>query len=77
MSTSDSGTTGIVSRPSGLSRYDLPLAVIPAAFLTALLAGEALGVPVRTSLPAGAAVGALALVDALFLNPPGTDDGRR
>jgi hypothetical protein len=52
------------------SRYDLLLAVIPAAFLIALLANVAFSVPLRTALPAGSIVGAAALADGLFFNPP-------
>lgn len=52
------------------SRYDLLLAVVPVAFVMGLLATGAADVPIRVSLSGAAGVGALALVDALFLNPP-------
>jgi hypothetical protein len=53
-----------------VSRYDLVLAVIPAAFLLALLSTVLLSVPLRTTLPASSLVGVLALTDTLYLNPP-------
>lgn len=53
-----------------LSRYDLLLAVIPVAFLCSLAAGTLLSVPTSNALALASAVGAMALVDALFLNPP-------
>ena len=52
------------------SRYDLVLAVIPAAFVVALLANVVFSVPLRTVLAASSLVGALALVDGLYRNPP-------
>lgn len=57
------------SRP-GLSRYDLLLAVIPAAFLVGSAVALAADVPLRLVEPVAASIGALALVDGLFLNPP-------
>lgn len=62
--------TGIDGGRTRFSRYDLLLAVIPAAFLSGLLVSGAAGVPLRLAMPAAAGVGALALVDGLFLNPP-------
>lgn len=53
-----------------LSRYDLVLAVIPAAFLVGLLAARLAGLPLRVAMVSAAAVGAIALLDGLFLNPP-------
>jgi len=53
-----------------LTRYDLLLAVVPAAFLAGALLSVVAGVPLRTALPAAALVAALAIVDGLFLNPP-------
>lgn len=53
-----------------LSRYDLVLAVIPAAFLAASLLGAALPVGPREAMVGAALVGALVLVDALFVHPP-------
>ncbi len=53
-----------------VSRYDLVLAVIPTAFLTALLTANLLSLPARSTLVIAAFISALVLVDALFLNPP-------
>lgn len=53
-----------------LSRYDLLLAVVPTAFVLGLLAVGLADVPFRVAMSSAAAVGALALVDGLFLNPP-------
>ena len=58
------------ARDAGVSRYDLVLAVIPAALLLSLLAGHLLSIPSRTALVAGAVVGLLAMMDGLFRNPP-------
>ena len=52
------------------TRYDLVLAVIPVAFLAAVAAAHLLAVPPETTMLGAAAVGALALCDALFVNPP-------
>jgi hypothetical protein len=52
------------------SRYDLVLAVIPAAFLAAVAVGAALSLPPEVAMLGAAAVGAVALGDALFVNPP-------
>ena len=59
-----------------VTRYDLVLAAIPSAFVAAVLAAHLLSVPVQTALTGASAVGALALIDALFLNPPGGRTGR-
>lgn len=56
--------------PPRFSRYDLLLAVVPVAFVLGLLATGVADVPIRVSLSGAAGVGALALVDALFINPP-------
>lgn len=53
-----------------LSRYDLLLVVVPAAFLVGLLAAGLADVPFEVAMGLAAAVGVLALVDGLFLNPP-------
>lgn len=52
------------------SRYDLVLGLVPVAFVLGLLATGVAGVPIRISLAGAAGVGALAMIDALFLNPP-------
>lgn len=61
--------------PAPVSRYDLVLAVIPSAFLVALILGNVLPVSPRIALASASVVGALALLDALFLNPPRRPDG--
>lgn len=53
-----------------LSRYDLLLGAVPAAFLLGLLAAGLANVPFRVAMGGAAAVGVLALVDGLFINPP-------
>ena len=53
-----------------LSRYDPLLAVVPLSFVAGLLAVGLADVPFRVAMSSAAAVGALALVDGLFLNPP-------
>lgn len=55
---------------ASLDRYDLVLTVIPLALTLSILAGEVLDVPLEAALLGGAAVGAFALADALFLRPP-------
>lgn len=52
------------------SRYDLVLAVIPAAFLIGLMLSQIMDMPVRLGLGLASVFGGAALVDALFLNPP-------
>jgi hypothetical protein len=61
-------------RPS-LSRYDFVLAVIPLALLVGAVGASVAPVPLHAALLGGAAVGVLALVDALFRNPPGRPPG--
>lgn len=60
---------------STLTRYDLVLAVIPSAFVVAMLLGHVFSLSVEASAVVASAVGVLALLDGLFLNPPGTGDG--
>ena len=59
---------------SGLTRYDLVLAVIPSAFVVAMLVGHLLSLSVEASAVVASVVGVLALLDGLFLNPPETGD---
>lgn len=63
---------GVLDRPVELtvSRYDLVLAVIPAVFVVAVLLGHLLPVSPRTAITGAALLGVLAMVDALFVNPP-------
>lgn len=55
-----------------LSRYDVLLLIVPASFMGALLASKTLSLPPQKALFASSIVGALALADGLFLNPPTT-----
>jgi hypothetical protein len=54
-----------------LSRYDLLLLVIPAAFLLALVGSTVSSLPTRVFVAGASVVGALAVADGLFVNPPG------
>ncbi|WP_336003245.1 hypothetical protein [Halorientalis halophila] len=56
--------------PRTLTRYDLVLALIPAVFLLSVVLAHFLGIPMRTALLGASSVGGLALLDALFVNPP-------
>lgn len=69
---SDTTNTAAVS---GVTRYDLVLAVIPSAFVVALLAGHVLSLSVEASAVFASIVGGLALLDGLFLNPPESGGG--
>jgi hypothetical protein len=53
-----------------VSRYDLVLLVIPVAFLLALVTGGLFAIPPQIPLVAAALVGAVAVGDAMFRNPP-------
>lgn len=53
-----------------LSRYDLLLAFMPTVFLVGIVVGHLLSLGMRTTLTGTSIVGVIALVDALFLNPP-------
>jgi hypothetical protein len=57
---------------ASLSRYDLLLVAIPAAFLLAFVTSNALAIGVHAALVGAALVGALAIADAIALNPPRT-----
>lgn len=58
-------------RTLAVTRYDLVLAIIPVALALSFLAGTFLSMPLRTAMLGGSAVSSLALVDAVFLHPPG------
>lgn len=81
MATRDKAVESVDSRASArttgldLSRYDVILVAIPLAFLAALLIGQLLSLPIQAAVVVGAALGALAVVDALFVTPP--RQGRR
>lgn len=52
------------------SRYDLLLALVPLAFLAAGAAAAVLPLGIHASLVAASLVGAGAIVDAVYRNPP-------
>jgi len=71
MATSNRPRTTTVERTDdGLSRYDLLLLVIPAAFPVAIAASQVSSFGITTLMAAASVVGALAVADGLFLNPP-------
>ncbi|NKE38005.1 hypothetical protein GWG54_19860 [Natronococcus sp. JC468] len=51
-------------------RYDLALGTIPIAFVIALVAAAAFGVPAPYALAGAAIVGVGIVVDVCYLNPP-------
>lgn len=53
-----------------LSRYDVLLIALPAAFMLAALTGLLSSVPMRTALVGASLFGGVVLTDALFINPP-------
>jgi len=54
-----------------LSHYDLLLLVIPAAFVLALVGSTMSSLPLSALMAGASLVGALAVADGLFVNPPG------
>lgn len=60
---------------SRFSRYDLLLLVIPTAFLLAFVGSTMTSLPVSTLMAAASMVGALAVADGLFRNPPNHGPG--
>jgi len=59
------------NRPNApVTRYELVLAAIPAAFPIASLFASAVSASTRTAVVVGSVVSLLALFDALFRNPP-------
>lgn len=61
--------------PSTVSRYDVALAAIPAAYLLALLGGVLFAPALRTTLVGASLVAAAVVGDALFVHPPSADTG--
>lgn len=75
MSTSDDhgvlgGPESIDLSPHDLSRYDLVLAVIPLAFVLGVFASGLLSVSMQVGMAMASALGGVAVLDALFVNPP-------
>lgn len=52
------------------TRYDLVLALIPAVFALTLTTAAVVGLSLQTALTGASMVGVLAVLDALFINPP-------
>ncbi|MFC7096804.1 hypothetical protein [Halobaculum marinum] len=55
------------------TRPDALLALIAASLLAAAVATAAFGLPLRVTAPAGSVVGAVAIADGVFRNPPTAD----
>ncbi|MBZ6495158.1 hypothetical protein [Natrinema longum] len=55
---------------TAVTRYDLLLGIIPLAFAVALVTATMLGLSVVQTLLIAGVVGAFAVVDACYLNPP-------
>ena len=53
-----------------VSRYDLLLGCIPAAFAVAFTVSALSGVPTRGAIVGASLVGAVAIVDGVFRRPP-------
>jgi len=54
-----------------MSRYDLVLGVIPLSLLTSVVGASVTALALEPVLGVGALVSLLAMLDALFANPPG------
>ena len=67
---SDGVVERLLSTSGPPSRYDFVLAIIPLALVVAAVAGAVGPLAFHDAILAGAAVGAVAVVDALFVNPP-------
>ena len=52
------------------TRHDLVLAVIPAVFSLTLVAAVVLGLSIQAAIAGASLVGAVAVIDALFIHPP-------
>ena len=63
----DRATTTLVPQAT---RYDLLLAVAPAVFVLGVAASHPASLPPRGGLAGASLVAGLAVVDALFRNPP-------
>ena len=63
----DRATTTLVP---GVTRYDLLLAVVPVAFALGVAASHLASLPPRAGLAGASLVAGVAVVDALFRNPP-------
>lgn len=68
--------SGLIDRSTllSVSRYDFILTVIPLAFLLGYLGSNVGGLSLEGGMAVAATVGALAVIDALFVHAP-TDSG--
>lgn len=64
------GLLGRLHSAGSVSRYDLVLAAIPSVFVVAVLVGNLFSVPASVAVAGASLAASLALVDALFVNPP-------
>ncbi len=70
-STNPSSRAAVERRRSrSISRYDLQLSVIPAAFGSAILVAGLSGLTLEVALLIASLIGLLVIVDGLFRNPP-------
>ena len=53
-----------------VNRYDLQLGLVPVVFAVALVTANVLSVSVVQAMFVAAAIGALVVIDACYLNPP-------
>lgn len=78
MATSDNAVDAVKNRrvddtgSVAVTRHDLVLAVIPSVFVVSILVGHLLSLSVQASIGVASLLGALAVTDALFVNPPRT-----
>lgn len=68
-------TIGASTGERSFTRYDLVLAVIPTAFLLAGVVSLLSSVPVHALMAGATAIGAVALLDGMFINPPRSGSG--
>ncbi len=54
-----------------ISRYDVVLGIIPIVFMVSLLMASIGSLTVEEAIAGSSIIAVLALIDALFLNPPG------
>ncbi|QCC50228.1 hypothetical protein [Halapricum salinum] len=80
MATSDNAVDAVENRWSdcslfaAMTRYDLILAVIPSVFVVSMLVGHLLDLSAQASIGVASLLGAFAVADALFVNPPCTGE---
>jgi len=78
MATSNSGVRRTRENRSSdrrLTRYDVQLLAIPAAFLVALVVSQLSTLPTPGVMAVASLVGAVVVADGLFVNPPVRPNG--